>query len=123
MPPRVAQFRVEIRLLAETIQVWTRWPLRLCQLLISIPTRIGLYVFELALTSAAVQVGLALPMAIYFHRVSISGLTANAVIIPALGMAVPVGFVAMTTNWSVAAKAAAWHSKSAVKRRGPMLAG
>ncbi|HYS45215.1 MAG TPA: ComEC/Rec2 family competence protein, partial [Rhizomicrobium sp.] len=108
MPPRVAQFRVEIRLLGETIQVWTRWPLRLCQLLIAIPSWIGLYVFELALTSAAVQVGLALPMAIYFHRVSISGLTANAVIIPALGIAVPVGFVAMTTNWLAPAKAAAW---------------
>src|SRR5207244_1556383 len=99
MPPRVAQFRVEIRLLAETIQVWTRWPVRLCQLLLTIPARIGLYIFELALASAAVQMGLALPMAVYFHRVSISGLTANAIIIPAMGWAVPVGFVAIATGW------------------------
>src|SRR5260221_2863075 len=108
MPPRVAQFRVEIRLLAETIQVWTRWPARLCQVLLAIPARIGLYLFELTLTSAAVQVGLALPMAIYFHRVSISGLSANAIIIPALGVAVPIGFLAVVTGWSLPAKAASW---------------
>jgi len=107
MPPRVAQFRVEVRLLAETIQVWTRWPARLCQIMLTVPTRIAFYVFELGLTSAAVQVGLALPMAIYFHRVSISGLTANAIIIPALGLAVPVGFVAMVTGWALPAKGAA----------------
>ncbi len=107
MPPRVAQFRVEIRLLAETIQVWTRWPERLCQILVTFPTRIALFIFELTLTSADVRVGLALPMAIYFHRVSLSGLTANAVIIPAFGLAVPVGFVALFTGWTIPVKAAA----------------
>jgi competence protein ComEC len=107
MPPRVAQFRIEVRLLAETIQVWTRWPERVCQLLVTVPARVVLFVFELTVTSAAVQVGLALPMAIYFHRVSLSGLTANAVIIPAFGLAVPVGFVAMFTGWIVPVKAAA----------------
>ena len=106
MAPRVAQFRVEVRLLAETIQVWTRWPVRVCQILLAVPTRVGLYIFELALTSAAVQVGLALPMAIYFHRVSISGLTANAIIIPATGLAVPIGFVAIATGWTLPAKLA-----------------
>ena len=107
MQPPVAQFRVELRLLAETIQVWTRSPVRLCQILVAVPARIAFYIFELGLTSAAVQVGLALPMAIYFHRVSISGLTANAIIIPAMGLAVPVGFVAMATGWALPAKAAA----------------
>jgi len=107
LPPRVAQFRVEVRLLAETIQVWTRWPERVCQLLVAVPARVVLFVFELTLTSAAVQVGLALPMAIYFHRVSLSGLTANAVIIPAFGLAVPVGFVAMFTGWTIPVRAAA----------------
>ncbi len=104
MPARVAHFRVEMRLLAETVEIWTRWPMRLCQLLFAIPVRLGLYIFELALTSAAVRVGLALPMAIYFHRVSISGLSANAIIIPAFGFAVPVGFVAMFTGWTLPAR-------------------
>ena len=35
------------------------------------------------------------------------GLSANAVIIPAFGLAVPVGFVAMFTGWTVPVKAAA----------------
>jgi competence protein ComEC len=104
MPPRVAQFRVEMRLLSETLQVWTQWPMRVCQHLLAVPTRAALFVFELTVTSAAVQVGLALPMATYFHRVSLSGLTANAIIIPAFGFAVPVGFVAMFTGWSLPVK-------------------
>ena len=107
MAPRAAQFRVELRLLAETVQVWTRWPAWLCRTVFAVPARIGLYVFELALTSAAVQVGLALPMAIYFHRVSLSGLTANAIIIPATGLAVPIGFAAIATGWTLPARAAA----------------
>jgi competence protein ComEC len=107
LQPRVAQFRIEIRLLAETIQVWTRWPERVCQVLLTFPARVALFAFELTVTSAAVQVGLALPMAVYFHRVSLSGLTANAVIIPAFGLAVPVGFVAMFTGWIVPVRAAA----------------
>src|SRR6185503_10541967 len=85
----------------------TRWPARLCQVMLTVPARIGFYIFELTLTSAAVQLGLALPMAIYFHRVSISGLTANLIVIPALGMAVPIGFVAIATGWTLPAKAAA----------------
>src|SRR6185369_9797335 len=106
LPPRVAQFRVELRLLAETIEVWTRWPAALCRAILTVPARAVFFIFELTLTSAAVQAGLALPMAIYFHRVSLSGLTANAIIIPALGLAVPVGFLAIVTGWALPAKTA-----------------
>src|SRR6185369_11393887 len=105
LPPRVAQFRVELRLLAETIEVWTRWPAPLCRAILTVPARAVFFLFELTLTSAAVQAGLALP--IYFHRVSLSGLTANAIIIPALGLAVPIGFLAMATGWTLPVKAAA----------------
>jgi hypothetical protein len=34
-------------------------------------------------------------MAIYFHRVSFSGLSANAFVVPLLGMVIPVGFIAV----------------------------
>src|SRR5258708_14705366 len=43
MPPRVAQFRVEIRPLAATIPVWTPWPVRLCQGLLPTPAPIAPY--------------------------------------------------------------------------------
>ena len=32
--------------------------------------------------AALIQIGVALPMAFYFHRVSFTGLSANAVIVP-----------------------------------------
>ena len=74
----VAQFRIEMRLLAETMQLWTRWPEKICAFAVTYPMRAGLYFYELILTSAMIQIGLALPMAMYFHRVSFSGLSAKS---------------------------------------------
>jgi competence protein ComEC len=54
------------------------------------------------------QVGLALPMAIYFHRVSFSGLSANVLIVPLLSLVAPIGFVAVFTGWHIAAALAGW---------------
>jgi len=108
MEPRAAQFRVELRLLAETLHLWTRLPERYCLMAVAIPARVLLFFYELTLTSAMIQIGLALPMAIYFHRVSFSGLSANAVIVPLLGLAVPVGFIAVFTGWAIPAKIAGW---------------
>jgi len=74
LEPRAAQFRVETRLLAETLRLWTRLPGRFCLGAVAVPARILIFFYELALTSAMIQVGLALPMAVYFHRLSFSGL-------------------------------------------------
>lgn len=96
---RVAQFRVELRLLAETIHWVTRVPLRPARFLIRLPLLLFFFLAELLLTSAAVQFCLALPMILYFHRLSLSGLTANLLVIPLTSLAVPVGFFAIFTNW------------------------
>ena len=56
----------------------------------------------MALISLAIQIGLALPMAVYFHRISFTGLTANVIIVPLLEAAVPIGFLAIFTGWHVA---------------------
>jgi competence protein ComEC len=108
LEPRAAQFRVETRLLADTVRLWARLPERVCLGAVAVPARILIFFYELALTSAMIQIGLALPMAIYFHRVSFSGLSANVVIVPLLGLAIPVGFVAVFTGWGVPATVAAW---------------
>ncbi|MFB3829725.1 MAG: ComEC/Rec2 family competence protein [Bryobacteraceae bacterium] len=105
--PRVAQFRVEMRLLAETLRLWLRLPGRAALLAVSFPARALFYVFELAVISAAVQIGLALPMVAYFHRLGFSGLSANVAVVPLMGLAVPAGFVAIFTGWTWAAGAAA----------------
>ena len=100
LEPRVAQFRIEMRLLAETLCV-PAWA-------VTWPVRGVFYVYEIVLTSAAVQLGLALPMVVYFHRLGVSGLSANALVIPAMGFVVPLGFAAIFTGWSWVGAVAGW---------------
>ncbi len=95
LAPRAAQFRIEMRLLAETLRLALKMPARLASLAVVTPARIVLFFLEVGAVSAVSQVGLALPMVVYFHRVGLSGLSANAFIVPILGIAVPIGFVAM----------------------------
>jgi competence protein ComEC len=103
-----AQFRVEMRLLAETLRLWTRLPERFSCLAICIPARLLLYAFQLAVVSAIVQIGLALPMVVYFHRIGFSGVSANAIVVPLMCAVIPVGFIAIFTGWAWVAKAAGW---------------
>ena len=98
LQPRAAQFRIEMRLLAETL----RAPLWV----VAWPARLVLLVYEIVLTSAVVQLGLALPMVVYFHRLGFSGLSANAFVVPLMGAVVPVGFLAVFTGWQWIAKIA-----------------
>lgn len=48
--------------------------------------------------SGAIQLGLLLPMAVYFQRISLTGLVANVVVTPLISMAIPVGFLALVLN-------------------------
>ncbi|MCU1337381.1 MAG: internalization-related competence protein ComEC/Rec2 [Bryobacterales bacterium] len=119
--PRVTQFRVELRLAAEALWLWTRLPLRWAQESLAMALRWALFAFEMVVISATIQIGLALPMAEYFHRVSFTGLSANLLIVPAMNAVVPLGFMAIFTGWrwigSVAgallhlsARVAGWHA-------------
>ncbi|HYV62829.1 MAG TPA: ComEC/Rec2 family competence protein [Bryobacteraceae bacterium] len=119
--PRVAQFRVEVRLAAETLWLWTGLPLRWAQEALAAVLRCVLFAFEMAVVSATIQIGLALPMAEYFHRVSFTGLSANLLIVPAMNAVVPLGFIAIFTGWRwtgslaggllrFSARVAAWHA-------------
>ncbi|MGD0364427.1 MAG: ComEC/Rec2 family competence protein [Bryobacteraceae bacterium] len=108
LAPVPAQFRLEMRLLAETVRIWTRLPERASCLAVGIPARILLYAFQLAVVSAIVQIGLALPMVVYFHRIGFSGVSANAVVVPLMCAVIPVGFIAVFTGWAWVAKAAGW---------------
>src|SRR5262249_18840721 len=98
--PRAAQFRIELRLLAETFRapLWA----------VTLPARCAFYFWEIVLTSAVVQLGLALPMVVYFHRIGLSGLSANAAIVPLMGLVVPIGFFAVLTGWMWVAGIAGW---------------
>ena len=106
LAPRVAQFRVEMRLLAETLRVWLRLPRAASTFAVVAMARAAFAIFEIVAISAVIQMGLALPMAVYFHRVGLTGLTANAFVVPLMGLVVPMGFVAVLTGWVWVAKAA-----------------
>lgn len=106
--PRVAQWRVELRLVAETLHLLTRLPVEFALHFVSRVSRLLVFTSDLLLVSAVIQVGLALPMAIFFHRVSATGLSANAAAVPLLGIVVPVGFLSIFTGWHPLARCAAW---------------
>ena len=106
LSPRAAQFRIELRLLAEALRALTRLPERASLVVVAIPAWCLLYIYELVLISAIVQAGLALPMIVYFHRVGFSGLSANAFIVPLFGAIIPIGFIAVFTGWQWVAQIA-----------------
>ena len=121
LPPHVAQFRIEVRLAAETLWLWTRIPLRWAQEFLSLSLRSLFFAFEMVVISATIQIGLALPMAEDFHRVSFTGLSANLLIVPAMNAVVPLGFAAIFTGWHwtaalagallrFSARVAGWHA-------------
>ncbi len=104
LPPRAAQARVELRLAAETVALWTWIPARFAGIAIALCGRLWFFALELGAVSLCVQIGLALPMAEYFHRISFTGLSANLLIVPLMNLLVPVGFLALFTGWHWAAQ-------------------
>jgi competence protein ComEC len=104
LPPRVAQFRIEMRLLADTL----RLPRRAALATVASAGRLAFFVFEITAISAVIQTGLALPMVVYFHRVGLTGLSANTLVVPVMGVAVPVGFLAVFTGWQWLANLGGW---------------
>ena len=104
LEPRVAQFRIEMRLLAETAHGAIKLPLDAARRGVTAIARALFFLYQITAVSAVIQAGLALPMIVYFHRVGLSGLTANALVVPLMGLAIPVGFVAVFTGWAWVAR-------------------
>ncbi|MBV8864374.1 MAG: DNA internalization-related competence protein ComEC/Rec2, partial [Acidobacteriaceae bacterium] len=96
--PLAAQWRVELRLLSRTIQVWTGLRAKAADFLVVRGVLLAAFAADAVIVSACVQFGLALPMISYFHRLSITGLSANIVIIPLLSLVVPLGFACILTG-------------------------
>jgi competence protein ComEC len=120
--PRIASWRVELRLIAETLAAWLRMPYKAALFITGIGARLAAYIAEAVLISACVQLGLVLPMIGYFHRVSLTGLVANVLVVPLLSVVVPFGFAAIFTGWHclgavtswflfLAERLAAWHAR------------
>jgi competence protein ComEC len=97
LPPRVAQFRVDLRLIAERLAHFfgKPWSLRLVRGM----AMVSLATFELLLVSAVMQMGLALPMAYYFHRATTIGLPANVAVVPLTQLLMPAAVLTVALGY------------------------
>ncbi len=97
LPPSVAQFRLELRMIAERIArfIGKPWSLRL----VHAAAVICLRTFELLLVSAVMQMGLALPMAYYFHRATTIGLPANVAVVPLTQLLMPAAVLTVALGY------------------------
>ncbi len=117
LAPHLAQFRLDLRLISGRISrlYSLKWlpfgdaeqlRLRLSNWFVTGFIRSVLWVYELAAVTAIMQVGLALPMAIYFHRMGLMGLPSNMVIVPLTAVLMPAGIVATLLSYFSRALAA-----------------
>lgn len=97
LPPRVAQFRLDLRALAARFELL--WGKRIPLFVIRATAWIALASFELLFISAIMQLGLALPMAYYFHRATVVGLPANLLVVPLMEVLMPAAVLAVALGF------------------------
>jgi competence protein ComEC len=97
LAPRVAQFRLDLRMLAERLARFLGQ--RISLRLLATVSGGALSIFEVLFISSLMQLGLALPTAYYFHRATVIGLPANAVAVPATGILMPAGVAAVALGY------------------------
>jgi len=97
LPPKVAQFRVDLQFIAARVALFIGedWSRRLVRGTVGF----SLAAWELLFISAVLQVGLALPMAYYFHRATTIGLLANADVVPLTQLMMPAAVSAIALGY------------------------
>jgi competence protein ComEC len=93
LAPPLAQFRVLMRMVAERLQraasnaiAWRVFPW---------VVRFGIRVVELLVVSCVVELAMVLPMALYFHRITIFALPVNLLIVPVLVVLMPAALLTL----------------------------
>lgn len=97
LPPRVAQFRLDLRMVADRMGRFLGEAFSLS--LIRAITIAGFGAFEWLTVSAVMQMGLALPMAYYFHRATTIGMPANAAVVPLTQILMPAAILAVSLGY------------------------
>ena len=97
LPPRVAQFRIDLQMIAERIGRMTgdRWAERT----VRGSAYLWLSAWELMFISTVMQMGLALPMTYYFHRATTVGLPANMTVVPMVQCLMPAAIAALGLSY------------------------
>ena len=103
LAPKTAQFRVEMRMIAERLErtasgkiAWRMFPWAV---------RFIVRVLELVAVSCVVELVMTLPMAVYFHRITIFALPVNLLILPLLVVLMPAALLTLLAlaAWPAAA--------------------
>jgi len=97
LPPEIAQFRLDVRLLLNRIGLIV--PGRFPRIAVLGAFRFICGFLELTAMSAILQLGLALPMAYYFHRATSVAMPANLFVIPFLQLLMPAAVCAICTSY------------------------
>jgi competence protein ComEC len=92
LPPCVAQFRVSLRLIVEYTRLLSG---RYIAGLGPGAVKIFLHFLELLLVSAIIELVMSLPMALYFHRITATGIPVNLLIVPLLGVLLPIAMMTL----------------------------
>ncbi len=115
VPPKVAQFRLDLRMIAGRL---TRFiGNRLGLALPAVFMRVAIGLSGLIFVSALMQAGLALLMAYHFHRATTMGMPANLAVIPLTQVLMPAAAAAVGMGYisTALAKPAAWISGLALE--------
>jgi competence protein ComEC len=97
LPASVVQFRLDLRMIAGRLQRFAGRRIPLPAL--ATTSRLVLGATELLLISVVMQIGLALPMAYYFHRATVVGLPANMLVVPLMELLMPAAVAAMALGY------------------------
>ena len=93
LAPHLAQFRELLRMIAVRIQATGH--VRLAWGIFPWTVRLLLRIFELVVYSCIVELAMALPMAVYFHRITIFALPVNIFILPLLAVLMPAALITL----------------------------
>jgi competence protein ComEC len=97
LAPRLAQFRVTLRMLAAALQaaLHERLARRIAWRIFPWVVRFVLRIGELLVVSCVVELAMTLPMALYFHRITIFALPVNVFILPLLIVLMPAALITL----------------------------
>jgi competence protein ComEC len=114
VPPKVAQFRLDLRLIAGRLRRF--FGARLGLALPATFMRVALAAAELIFISALMQAGLAVLMAYHFHRATTMGMPANLAVIPLTQVLMPAAAAAVGLGYisPALARPAVWISRLAL---------
>ena len=90
LPPRIAQFRVTLRLFGEHLRPLLGRP---AVRLPAFAIRMLAVLIELALVGVVTEMLMLLPMALYFHRATLFAVPANILCLPLIGVLMPAAVV------------------------------